>query len=516
MTRDCREVFRQKTRRKMEKLKTAEPKIYEKIMKLEDKQNILNNLVKVNSLARSNNLRKVSNVLREKYRCSVTLQDDGSGKVIGFFFQDYHMRKCFDMFPEILFIDGTYLLQNIACCVYILCVENSLGGSDIVAVGVLTTKEKESVEWVVQKFKDNNPKCDKTVIVVTDKPTSEYDIVPRYFPTATKLICPYHALETFKKDTQPSKVLNVIPSESESALHFFSQLIESKSEEEYHTILEDMEDNVPYSLMDYFINNWHDLRNEWVKGFNPSLRTCINTKLDSSNLKLKSPVANCKTFSRFINNFFLVVYFRRNELQSELNRMVTKKHPEDVTEYSKHLTPYAVQKIKQFLSEMDEVSFDSPNDGSDVICESDGNTFVVSEISCNCDFFTIMKLPCVHLLAYRKSQGVDLFDEYLFSERWTKNYARDLFEEVGRRGDAEGVPTEGKFAKAHYACLSLAGLCSEVGEDVCSKRVEVLEKLRELWESGYEVKVQKLKKGEKEALFDHDYVRLESMESESF
>ncbi|KAL1516630.1 hypothetical protein ABEB36_000515 [Hypothenemus hampei] len=65
-------------------------------------------------------------------------------------FQDEHMRKCFELFPEVLFMDGTYKLINIRCPVYVLCVENSFGKTDVVGIGLLMTEITESINWLIQ------------------------------------------------------------------------------------------------------------------------------------------------------------------------------------------------------------------------------------------------------------------------------------------------------------------------------------------------------------------------------
>ncbi|KAK5645887.1 hypothetical protein RI129_004351 [Pyrocoelia pectoralis] len=79
------------------------------------------------------------------------IQKFEDNKLRGMFFQDENMRKSFDLFPEILFMDGTYKLINIRCPVYVLCIENSFGKTDVVGIGVLMSETTECINWLIQK-----------------------------------------------------------------------------------------------------------------------------------------------------------------------------------------------------------------------------------------------------------------------------------------------------------------------------------------------------------------------------
>jgi hypothetical protein len=88
----------------------------------------------------------------EKYHCVVDLQTGDQDRVQGFFFQDQQMRRWFELFPEVLLLNGTYKLQNIGCCIYVICIENSVGTSDVIGAAVLTVEDKASVEWMVERL----------------------------------------------------------------------------------------------------------------------------------------------------------------------------------------------------------------------------------------------------------------------------------------------------------------------------------------------------------------------------
>lgn len=97
-----------------------------------------------------NSIKEIIDLLMNKYNCTVDVHSEDN-KLRGLFFQDDDMRKSFDLFPEVLFMDGTYKLLNIRAPVYILCVENSFGKTDVVAIGILMSETAECISWLVQK-----------------------------------------------------------------------------------------------------------------------------------------------------------------------------------------------------------------------------------------------------------------------------------------------------------------------------------------------------------------------------
>ena len=76
--------------------------------------------------------------------------------MIGLFFQDESMKLNFSSYPELLFMDATYKLNELRIPVYILLVEDSLGLSEVVGVALLVNKTKESISWLIQTFAENN------------------------------------------------------------------------------------------------------------------------------------------------------------------------------------------------------------------------------------------------------------------------------------------------------------------------------------------------------------------------
>ena len=63
------------------------------------------------------------------------------------------------------------------------------------------------------------------------------------------------------------------------------------------------------------------------------------------------------------------------------------------------------------------------NDGSEQyhVASSEG-CISVSSSACQCTFWQSIRLPCRHILAFRTSLGLDLFDQALCDRRWSMDY----------------------------------------------------------------------------------------------
>ncbi len=64
---------------------------------------------------------------------SVHVMTNDQKELLGVHFQDDQMKKAFDAYPEILFIDATYKLLELRFPLYIILIEDGIGQSEIAA-----------------------------------------------------------------------------------------------------------------------------------------------------------------------------------------------------------------------------------------------------------------------------------------------------------------------------------------------------------------------------------------------
>ena len=65
--------------------------------------------------------------------------------VHGIFFQDEEMRCMYDRFPEILFVDATYKLNDLRMPLYLFLVEDGNGESEVVATWMVVAEDAISI-----------------------------------------------------------------------------------------------------------------------------------------------------------------------------------------------------------------------------------------------------------------------------------------------------------------------------------------------------------------------------------
>lgn len=119
------------------------------------------------------------------------------------------------------------------------------------------------------------------------------------------------------------------------------------------------------------------------------------------------------------------------------------------------------------------------------LCIAEKDAILVSDTDCQCSFFIVMKLPCKHILFYRKYLRIELYSESLFNVRWTRKYIEDIspmsmqaststtdssssgleLPEVKINCNIKGktLTSHEKFKKAQPVCLQLSNLCSVNG-----------------------------------------------------
>ena len=67
------------------------------------------------------------------------------------------MKKCLKDYSEIFFLDATYKLLELRLPVYLFMVEDSMGETEVVAVGILVAETQDNVRWMLESLRERNP-----------------------------------------------------------------------------------------------------------------------------------------------------------------------------------------------------------------------------------------------------------------------------------------------------------------------------------------------------------------------
>ena len=330
------------------------------------------------------------------------------------------MKSNFASYPEVLLIDATYKLNELRMPVYFMLVIDGNGQSEIVMVFITMLETEIAITKVVQSFEANNPRWVDTKVIMTDKDFTERVVFRQEFPTASLLICLFHAMRSFKREITCEK-LGLRAGECDHALELMTKLAYSKSEAEYGIHYQSLLQSGLKSVINYYNSNWHPVRYEWVeyyKGVNFTLGENTNNRLESINAKVKSVCSKYVSLSKFFDQFFAVLTCLRNEsdhatLMAMVKKRVTTLSDNSPNEqYARLLTPYALKFVCKQLELRKKVTF--TEDGA-VKC-SEGTLSVTAE-SCQCKFWRSMHLPCRHIFAVREQKALPFFSSDVVVDR---------------------------------------------------------------------------------------------------
>lgn len=99
--------------------------------------------------------------------------------------------------------------------------------------------------------------------VIGDKDFADRIVYTEKFDGVSLQICLFHVLRTFNREVTTCK-RNIMKEQRDKALEILQSMCYARSEDIYDKLYEKLAQlNLP-KVMDYFNENWHNIRNEWV------------------------------------------------------------------------------------------------------------------------------------------------------------------------------------------------------------------------------------------------------------
>ncbi len=123
----------------------------------------------------------------------------------GFLFQDTSMKEIFSAYPELICVYATYKLLELRFPLYIILVEDGNGCSEVAAAFLLLEETEESLQKIIDLFKERNPDWPSVRVIMTDKDINERDVLARSFPNSNLHICLFHTFRTFRREISVEK-----------------------------------------------------------------------------------------------------------------------------------------------------------------------------------------------------------------------------------------------------------------------------------------------------------------------
>ena len=167
---------------------------------------------------------------------SVHVMTNDQKELLGVHFQDDLMKRAFDAYPEILFIDATYKLLELRFPLYIILIEDGNGQSEIASAFLLLEETETSLSKIMSIFKENNPSWTATRVLMADKDMTERDVLASNFPNADLLICLYHTLRSFRREISCEK-MGITSGQRTLYLELLQQMAYATNEVKYAEIV---------------------------------------------------------------------------------------------------------------------------------------------------------------------------------------------------------------------------------------------------------------------------------------
>ena len=199
------------------------------------------------------------------------------------------MKRMYECFPENLFVDATYKLNDLHMPVYLFVIEDGNGETKILAVWLVSKEDEVSIGKMAQIFKNHNPSWIKTTTIMTDKDFVECDALKAKFPDAQILIYLFHVLKTFRREITVDK-LGITAAERIFVLEIIQKMVYAKTKEEYSVFYGKLAEANLKSVTEYFDANWLPVREQWVECFKANNITFLNrtnNRIDQSEIKVR-------------------------------------------------------------------------------------------------------------------------------------------------------------------------------------------------------------------------------------
>ena len=363
---------------------------------------------------------------------TVEVMSNESDSLLGIYFQDEDMKQMFRAYPEFLCIDATYKLLELRFPVYIMLIEDGNGQSEIIAVFLLLEETEASLSKMLEIFKKYNSAWSSVRVVMSDKDMTERQVLKASFPDADTLICLFHTLKSFRREILVEK-MGITSGQRSLCLELLQQLAYAFNEEKYDEIYTQFCRSAPSTVVQYFQQQWHPIKEQWTMGMKYATGNFLNStnnRLECINGKLKSVISRYSSLEEFVEKFFLILRVLRAERDHKAALVAQKVpvvfHSKDNASslsYMQHLTPYAYKFVEKQIQLKEKVKLHVVDDK--FYAMSSEGRIDVSTSSCECSSWHSMKLPCRHIFAARVKLEIDLFEATLCDERWSSSYYKE-------------------------------------------------------------------------------------------
>ena len=450
--------------------------------------------------------------LQREYGSSVIAVPDDNGELYLLYWQSPFMKQMYRTYPSLIFMDGTYKINNRNMPLYSLLVVDGDGKGQVVAYAVVRDETVRSLSTMLDIFKQNNATAVESLqLVLVDKDYSEITAIDNIFNNAHIILCKLHVLDAFRRSFK-GHALNT--EKHDSLRDLLHTMVHTHTESAYNEA-KDQIAGISDTYAQYFDQHWHPVRHMWA-GHKvcklPHLGFTTNNAVESHNAKIKTLLSHHSKMADVVRNLCLLETTKIKERNIHVRRTmatrlrVTNSHGrssyEDVYRTATmHAARLTVAQLKQAQNQF---TVQPTGNEQHVVQFERGHPHTVEKcMSCDCSHFMTTGLPCAHIFAARCHEGHEEFNADMLPDRWRKQvYVASLHDlDSTQAGDVDmSAPVayrrpqsvQEKFREASITTDALANVVASVGGSEYDEKLSKLKLLLSLWQNGRDVAMEEI------------------------
>ncbi|KAJ0406038.1 hypothetical protein P43SY_010094 [Pythium insidiosum] len=345
------------------------------------------------------------------------------------------MCQTVSRFFEILLFDSSHQTNRFNYQLFTIMAIDDHGRGQAVQHSLLERNADWHMIRVLEHFERVNPGvAEKVEVLMVDKDLNEIKILRKYFPRARVLICSFHVVKYLKAASRKPEYGKVSADDHDAIDAIAHNMVYARTKEEYESnrdMLQDVCAAVGYgAFYAYFEANWDSCIDMWVLYTRlrlPHLRVHTNNHLESFFGHLKGNIQRSFTMTETVDALIKDDRARAHEYlhkKTKIGRFYNANYDADMNQLLRFTNPFVAESVEEeyklAFAMRDVFVFEEKEGGRvGVRGHTKYHEFDKQHWLCSCSFCSSIKLPCKHVIAYRKMKGAEMsIPLQAVHERW--------------------------------------------------------------------------------------------------
>ncbi|CAF2786046.1 unnamed protein product [Rotaria sp. Silwood2] len=375
----------------------------------------------------------------------IKIKINENGTLECLYIQTVHMKEWFDKYSNILHIDSTLKINIENYQLFICLVQNANLKGVPVAYCLMTTGNKDNLEFFYSTMSQQND-LTQTQVVMVDKDLTNIDILQEYFRQARILLCIFHVLKYLKIRIHELKIpltnrMNIMKN--------IRKLLYDNNQMSAIYLKEIKNNSEGTDFYNYFEINWLTCCERWQTQYRKNLfnfNTDTNNHLERFNRKVKDYISPNMHISECVKKLIIVVEDAKAE---EINTSISLKrriyNSDDsnlLKRFGFQITNKAIELLRKQKEELKHKCYfvEEIEENKWTVGQKDeeNKNFITSSIidrnscqglfTCDCQFHLQNQLPCRHMIVLLDRINDEIYDHtneiqeiISINKRWLKS-----------------------------------------------------------------------------------------------